>query len=227
MTTRVLIVDDHLLIREGLRVLLERVQHLELVGEAASGQEAIALVEATQPDVVLMDLQMPGMDGVAATARIRSTWPDLPVLILSSFVEADTVLAAIRAGASGYTLKEMQAADLLHAIRTVAEGQPYLHPTAQRHLVTASAQRPATPVQLTQREQEVLELLADGLTNRQIGDRLAMTEKTASVHVSNILRKLDLPSRTQAALYLKQRGVGALAPAHAATALGSASVSAM
>jgi DNA-binding NarL/FixJ family response regulator len=227
MATRVLIVDDHVLIREGLRVVLERVPHFELVGEAASGQEAIALVATTQPDVVLMDLQMPGMNGVTATAHIRSAWPKLPVLILSSFVELDTVLAAIKAGASGYMLKAVQAADLLQAIRTVAEGRPYLHPIAQRHLVAASAQRPTAPVQLTQREQEVLVLLADGLTNRQIGDQLAMTEKTASVHVSNILRKLELPSRTQAALYLKQHGVGAFAPAHNPTPFGDASLSAV
>jgi two-component system, NarL family, response regulator LiaR len=200
-TIRVLIVDDHLIVREGLGALLRRLPDIEIVGEAGSGPEALALARAAQPDLVLMDLLMPGMDGLATTAALLAERPQLPILVLTTFAEYNLVMAAVTAGASGYLLKSARLDELGEAIRAVAAGRPYLHPEAQGHLVEATARRDASPARLTAREQEVLTLLGEGLSNRQIAERLTMTEKTASVHVSNILRKLALPSRSQAVLY--------------------------
>ena len=208
--TRVLIVDDHALIREGLRAVLRSLAEVEVVGEARSGEEALELAEALGPELVLMDVRMPGMGGLAATEALLKLQPAPQVIVLTTVADGETVMGAIRAGARGFILKDMPMAELIAAVRTVAAGRPYLHPEAQRHLA-AAARREQPTVRLTEREREVLPFLAEGLSNRQIADMLRMSEKTASVHVSNILRKLDLTSRTHAALYLRQQGGGAFA----------------
>ena len=212
---RILIVDDHPIVRQGLATVLRLQPDLEVVGEARDGREALAAVGAVAPDLVLMDLMMPEMDGVAATAAIKAQWPRLPILALTTFAEAEMVLGAVQAGVDGYVLKDVDVEELARAVRQVHSGQPYLHPAATRHLVQATA-RPEerTPERLTAREQEVLTLVARGLTNREIARALGIAEKTASVHVSNVLAKLELSSRTQAALYAAHAGL--LRPADAA-----------
>lgn len=202
---RVAIVDDHPIVRQGLRAALRVLPDLNLTGEASDGREAIAVVAALQPDVVLMDLVMPEMDGVAATAAIKRDHPQIRIIALTTFSEAELVLGALQAGADGFLLKDVEIGELSAAIRAVHDGQPYLHPEATRHLLNVTARPqtvPSTP--LTQREQTVLSLVAHGLTNREIARRLGITDKTVSVHVSNLLGKLGLTSRTQAALYAAQ-----------------------
>lgn len=207
---RLVIVDDHPIVRQGLRTVFRVLPDLELVGEAADGRAAIAAVAEARPDVVLMDLMMPEMDGVTAIGLLKQRWPRLPVIALTTFAEADLVIGALRAGANGYLLKDVDVQELATAIRSVHRGQPYLHPAATRHLLRTTA-RPLAPVeQLTDREQAVLRLLGRGLTNKEIGQALGITDKTASVHVSNILGKLALTSRTQAALYAAQIGLVSL-----------------
>lgn len=204
---RILIVDDHTIARQGLRTVLRVLPDMELAGEACNGREAVESAIKMHPDVVLMDLVMPEMDGVTAIALIKQTQPNLPIIALTTFAEADLVIGAVRAGANGYLLKDVEVQDLAHAIRTVYNGQPYFHPEATRHLIQMTARPPYSPEQLTKREQEVLVLLGRGFTNRQIADALTITEKTVSVHVSNVLSKLGLTSRTQAALYATRVGL--------------------
>jgi NarL family two-component system response regulator LiaR len=204
---RVLIVDDHTIARQGLRAVMRVLSGIELAGEASNGHEAVDAVHTYQPDVVLMDLVMPQMDGVTAIATIKEAHPALPIIALTTFSEAELVLGAVQAGANGYLLKDVEVHELAHAISTVHSGKSYLHPEATRHLIQATASPPPAPERLTKREQEVLVLLARGFTNRQIADALKITEKTASVHVSNILGKLGLSSRTQAALYAARTGL--------------------
>jgi NarL family two-component system response regulator LiaR len=204
---RLIIVDDHSIVRQGLRAIFRVTPGLELVGEASNGREAIELVAAVQPDLALMDLVMPEMDGVAAIGELKRTRPQLRIIALTTFADAELVLGAVQAGADGYLLKDIDVSELTRAIRTVSGGQPYLHPEATRHLLQATA-RPEQPAErLTSREQEVLTLVARGLTNRQIADSLSISEKTVSVHVSNVLSKLGLASRTQAALYAARAGI--------------------
>ncbi len=205
---RVLIVDDHAITRQGLCTVLRVLPDMELAGEARNGQEAIAAVQTLQPDVVLMDLVMPEMDGVTAITTLKQMLPNLPIIVLTTFSETDLVIGAVQGGADGYLLKDVEVEELAQAIRTVKSGQPYLHPEATRHLLQATS-RPLeqAPERLTKREQEVLTLLARGYTNRQIADSLTITEKTVSVHVSNLLNKLELTSRTQAALYATRVGL--------------------
>lgn len=204
---RLLVVDDHSIVREGLRAFIRTLPELELVGEASNGREAVTLATTLLPDLVLMDLVMPVTDGVAATAEIKRVAPDVRVIALTTFAEADLVLRAVQAGADGYLLKDVDVRDLAQAIRAVCNGQPYLHPEATRHLLRSTARPEQAPEQLTRREQEVLALVARGLTNRQIADGLMISEKTVSVHVSNLLAKLGLESRTQAALYATRSGL--------------------
>jgi RNA polymerase sigma factor (sigma-70 family) len=204
---RVLIVDDHAIVRQGLRAIVRVTRDMELVGEAGDGAEAIDMSRAQRPDLVLMDLVMPGVDGVQATAAIKRESPATRVLALTTFADAELVLGAVQAGADGYLLKDVAVLELTHAIRTVHAGQPYLHPEATRHLIEATARPEPAPARLTQREQEVLVRVARGLTNRQIADDLGISEKTVSVHVSNLLAKLGLTSRTQAALYAARVGL--------------------
>ena len=205
---RVLLVDDHAVVRRGLLGFLELLDDITVVGEAENGQRAIDLARSIRPDVVLMDLLMPEVDGIAATATIKSELPDVEVVALTSFVEEARVTAALEAGASGFILKDAEADDVAEAIRAAHRGEVRLDPAvagllARRVRERASARTPKEP--LTEREREVLGLVAGGLSNKAIADSLAITERTARTHVSNILGKLGLASRTQAALYAVER----------------------
>ncbi len=207
---RVLIVDDHAIVRKGIRALLSEADGFEVVGEADNGQAAVQRAEECSPDVILMDLLMPGMDGIEATRQITSRRPGARVLVLTSFAADNKVFPAIKAGASGYLLKDSSPDELVRAIRQVHRGEPSLHPTIARKLLQEVA-RPAepqpAPEALTAREMEVLRLIAQGLSNQEIADRLVVSEPTVRAHVSRILGKLHLASRTQAALYAVREGL--------------------
>ncbi len=204
---RIMIVDDHAIVRSGLRAIIRVTPDMQLVGEAENGRAAIDMVARLAPDVVLMDLIMPELDGVAAIAEIKRAQPAVRIVALTTFAEADLVLGAVQAGADGYLLKDIDVQELTRAIHTVHSGQPYLHPAATRHLLQASARPDPGTQPLTEREKMVLRQVARGLTNRQIADALAISEKTVSVHISNLLSKLGLASRTQAALYAARVGL--------------------
>jgi DNA-binding NarL/FixJ family response regulator len=204
---RLLLVDDHGIVREGLRALLDEGEEFVIVGEASNGDEACEAVRRLTPDIVLMDLKMPGMAASDAIRVIRASSPGVKVIALTSYAEDGQVREIISAGAQGYILKEVTKADFLTALRTVAGGQTWLHPLAQRSLVEQLRNRQADPLALlTQRERSVLELIARGMSNRQIGDELHLTEGTVKGYVSTILSKLKLEDRTQAALFAVQRG---------------------
>jgi len=213
MPIRVLIVDDQAIVREGIRALLEEVEYIQVIGEAGDGQEAVDRTEGLNPDVILMDLVMPGMDGIEAIRRITSRQEEARVLVLTSFSTDDKVFPAIKAGALGYLLKDSESVDLLQAIQTIHRGEPSLQPIIA-HKVLQEMQRPAkhppTPDPLTDRELQVLRLVARGLTNREIAERLSVTEATVRSHVSNILGKLHLANRVQATLYALQEGLTSL-----------------
>jgi DNA-binding NarL/FixJ family response regulator len=201
---RVLLADDHSVVRRGLRGFFELLDDIEVVGEAEDGRRAVELAEALRPDVVLMDLLMPGMDGIEATAEIKRRLPDVEVVALTSFIEEDRVTAALEAGATGYLLKDADADDVALAVRRAQAGEVHLDPQVARLLARRIRSRrddapPHEP--LTDREREVLALVAKGHSNKEIAARLSITERTARTHVSNILGKLDLASRTQAALW--------------------------
>ena len=201
---RVLLVDDHAVVRRGLRGFLELLDDIEIVGEAENGRLAVDAARSLRPDVVLMDLLMPVLDGIAATAQMRDEQPDLQVVALTSFVEEDRVTAAIEAGASGFLLKDAEADEVAAAIRAAHRGEVRFDPAVARILArrVAQSRTPTAPAPaLTDREREVLGLIARGLGNQAIADQLGITERTARTHVSNILGKLDLSSRTQAALW--------------------------
>jgi NarL family two-component system response regulator LiaR len=203
---RVLIVDDHSVVREGLRMFLGRDPELAVVGEAADGQEAIEQARELHPDVVLMDLLMPGIDGIAATAAIRRDLPDTEVLALTSVLESASVIGAVKAGAIGYLLKDTQAAELRRAIKAAAIGQVQLAPQAATYLLR-QVQAVSASEPLTERETEVLRLLAQGCANKDIANRLQIVEDTVKVHVRHILAKLGVQSRTQAVLYALRLGL--------------------
>jgi two-component system, NarL family, response regulator LiaR len=209
--TRILIVDDHTIVREGLRMLLGDEPDLEIIGEAADGAEAIQKAISHSPDVILLDLVMPDMDGIEVTRRVLAIQPECRILLLTSFAEDQNVVAAMQAGASGYLLKDVLQNDLLSAIQRVARGEPVLHPEAQRkliqHLSRPTAQQPAL-IELTDRERDVLALIAKGNSNKQIAIQLHITEGTVKGHVSNILSKLHLEDRTQAAVFAVKQGLG-------------------
>ncbi len=206
MTIRILIADDHSVVRQGLRMFLGLDSELEVVGEAADGEEALRLARQLRPDVVLMDLLMPVMDGISATAAIRQELPDTEVLALTSVLEDASVVGAVRAGAIGYLLKDTQADALCQAIKSAAAGQVQLTPRAAARLMQAVS-APESPVDLTERENEVLRLMARGQSNKQIARSLHISEKTVKTHVSNILSKLGVQSRTQATLYAIRIGI--------------------
>lgn len=210
---RVLIVDDHLVVRTGIRALLATEPGIEVVGEARDGAEAITEVARLGPDVILMDLVMPEMDGIAAIEQILASQPDARILVLTSFEADDKVFPAIRAGALGYTLKDFGPAELVRAIQRVYRGESALHPAIARRVLQELAHPPARPPTaqpLTEREVDVLRLVAQGESNQQIAASLGIGEGTVRVHVSNILSKLHLASRTQAALYALRQGLASL-----------------
>lgn len=195
---RVMLVDDHAVVRSGLGAFLMAFDDLELVAEASSGEQAVSTCVQARPDVVLMDLVMPGMDGAAATRAIREKCPDIQVIALTSFKEQELVQGALQAGAIGYLLKNVSTDELADAIRAAYAGKPTLAPEAAQALIQAS-QKPATPpVELTDRELEVLELMVAGLTNPDIANRLVISRSTVKFHVSSILTKLNVSSRTEA-----------------------------
>ena len=200
MPVRVLIADDHSVVRQGLRMFLGLDPELELVGEASDGAEAISMTCAMNPDVVLMDLVMPGTDGITATERIRALTPSTEVIALTSVLDDCSVVAAVQAGAVGYLLKNTEADQLCRAIKAAASGQVQLAPEAAARLVR-EVRGPDSLTKLTERETDVLRALAKGLTNREIGRDLGIGERTVKTHVSHLLSKLGLQSRTQAALY--------------------------
>ena len=205
MTIKVVIADDHHVVRKGLLFFLKTQKELEVVGEAADGQEVVELVEKLKPDVVLIDLVMPIMDGIEATRRIKELSPETKVLILTSFSDQDHVIPAIRAGASGYQLKDIEPDQLVEAIKSIYKGENQLHPRVASHVMTHlynGEKREENPVnELTNREKEVLAEIAKGKSNKEIAATLMISEKTVKSHVSNILAKLNLADRTQAALY--------------------------
>ncbi len=212
-TIRVLICDDHAILRKGIGALLSTEPDIEVVGEASDGSEALAQVEALKPDVILMDLVMPKMDGIEATRRLTGQGAQVRVLVLTSFAADDKVFPAIKAGALGYILKDSGPDDLIRAIRQVYRGEPSLEPEIARKVLFELAhppQQPLTPDPLTQRELGVLRLIAQGKSNREIADDLVLAELTVRTHVSNILGKLHLASRTQAALYALKEGLASL-----------------
>jgi DNA-binding NarL/FixJ family response regulator len=209
MAIRILIVDDHSVVRQGLRMFLSLDPEIEIVGEASNGAEGLRLARELRPQVVLMDLLMPVMDGVTATDAIRRELPEVEVIALTSVLEDVSVFGAIRAGAIGYLLKDTEAEDLCRAIRSAAAGQVQLSPQAAT-MLAREVHVPHSPEALTQRETEVLRLLAHGLANKEIARELGIGEKTVKTHVSNILSKLGVLSRTQAALHAIQIGLVAV-----------------
>ena len=206
MPIRLLIADDHAVVRQGLRTFLSFDADLELVGEARDGREAVEMAGRLKPDVLLMDLMMPEMDGIAATAAIRRDYPQVEVIALTSVLDDASVADAVRAGAIGYLLKNASPQDLLRGIRAAAAGQVFLSPEAAAQLVR-QVKAPQKPEPLTPREIEVLRLLALGRANKQIARRLGLGEETVKTHVSNILGKLQAASRTQAALHAIRTGL--------------------
>jgi DNA-binding NarL/FixJ family response regulator len=206
MTIRVLLVDDHSVVRQGLRMFLHLDPELEVVGEAANGQEGVRLARELLPDVVLMDLLMPVMDGIQATAVIRRELPEIEVVALTSVLDDSSVFGAVRAGAIGYLLKDTEAEELNRAIKAAAAGQVQLSPAAAARLMR-EVRAPENPEALTERENDVLRLIAGGLSNKEIARELGIGEKTVKTHVSNILGKLGVLSRTQAALHAVRMGL--------------------
>ncbi|MDX1612766.1 MAG: response regulator transcription factor [Candidatus Promineifilaceae bacterium] len=208
MTIRILIVDDHSVVRQGLQMFLQLDPELEVVGEGRNGVEAVEQAQQLRPDVVLMDILMPKMDGIEATKIIRRALPETEVIALTSVLEDEKVFAAIRAGAIGYLLKDTEAAELRSSIKAAAAGQVQLSPQAAVRLIREERKQEAAPdvEELTPREMDVLELVAQGLANKQIALKLDIGEKTVKTHVSNILGKLGVLSRTQAAVYAVQQG---------------------
>jgi NarL family two-component system response regulator LiaR len=207
---RVLIADDHAVVRRGLRTFLDLQEDIDVVGEAEDGEEAIAEAERSRPDVVLLDLVMPRLDGVAAIRGIRERSPSTRVIVLTSFLDDDKLLPAVRAGAAAYLLKDVQPQELVGAIRTVQAGESELHPAAAARVLAELADggsRGDPRAALTPRELEVLELIARGLPNKLIARELGVAEKTVKTHVSNLLGKLGVTDRTQAALYAVREGL--------------------
>jgi NarL family two-component system response regulator LiaR len=207
---RVMIVDDHAVVREGLRNFLGMLPGIELVAEAAGGTEAIALAPKAKPQVVLMDLMMPDMDGIEATRRLHDLHPEMKVIVLTSFADDDRIFPALRAGAVAYLLKDVGPKELAEAIAAAARGEVRLHPDVTKRLVSeltgGTAKRPED--ELTDREREVLRCIARGRSNKEIGEDLFISEKTVKTHVGSILGKLGLADRTQAALYAVKHGLG-------------------
>ena len=203
---RVLIADDHHVVRRGLLFFLKTQKDIEVVGEAKNGLEAVELVASLKPDIVLMDLVMPEMDGIQATKKIKKQWPTIQILMLTSFSDKDHVLPALQAGASGYQLKDIEPDELVASIRTIMRGEHTIHPEATTQL-EEGGNLPHVLNPLTPREQDVLAELTKGKSNREIASSLFVTEKTVKTHISNIFTKLEVQDRTQAALYAVKHGL--------------------
>lgn len=211
MKIKILIADDHHVVRKGLVFFLQTQPDLEVVGEASNGEEAIKLATSLEPHIVLMDLSMPVLDGIEATRELKKQAPHIQVMILTSFSDQDHVIPALEAGASGYQLKESDPDELVTAIRKLMNGENQLHPKVTTHLLTRLTKSSEKKVNfidhLTKREKDVLKEIAKGKSNKEIGAALHITEKTVKTHVSNILSKLGVQDRTQAALYAVQHGI--------------------
>ena len=211
---RVLLTDDHAIVRKGVSALLATERDIQVVGEACDGQEAVAQAEALRPDVILMDLVMPKLDGIEAISQIMAKLPSTRILVLTSFAADEKVFPAIRAGALGYLLKDSGPEELVGAIRQVHRGEPSLEPSIARKVLLELSHPPTektlTVDPLTQRELDILRLVAQGCSNKEIALKLSLSELTVRTHVSNILGKLHLASRTQAALYALQKGITSL-----------------
>jgi NarL family two-component system response regulator LiaR len=198
--TRILLVDDHALVRKGLSMVLAVYDDFKVVGEASDGEEAVRLCEGLRPNVVLMDLLMPKMDGVSATKIIKERWPQIQIIALTSFDEKEYVEAALKAGASGYLLKNVSAEELARAIQGAAVGQPCLSPEAAQVLIQKVTKPEKSDFNLTEREKKILELMVEGLSNNEIAERLVIGQATVKFHVGNVLSKLDVNSRTEAVI---------------------------
>ena len=212
---RVLIVDDHAIVREGQRALIDTEPGMVVVGEAQDGVEAVEMANRLQPDVTLMDLHMPRKEGIEAIEEIKDKNPNARLLVLTSFTEDEKVFAAIKAGASGYLLKDSSPEEILAAIRNVHQGEISMQPSIAKKLMRElqrSSELPPTEKPLTDREEEVLKLIAQGLPNQEIAEQLVISERTVRTHVTNILGKLHLANRTQAALYALREGLANLDP---------------
>jgi DNA-binding NarL/FixJ family response regulator len=213
LSIRVLLADDHRFFRDGVRALLQSVADFEVVGEAVNGEEAVAKAGDLRPDVILMDLQMPGLNGVEATRRILQAQPQTGVIVVTMFEDTDSVLAAMRAGARGYILKDADEEELMRSIRAVASGEALFGPAVAQRLLKYIADvtpraSPATFPELTDREREVLTLIAEGLSNQDIASRMGLSLKTARNHVSNILAKLQVADRREAIARARAAGLG-------------------
>jgi DNA-binding NarL/FixJ family response regulator len=210
---RVLIADDHTLFRDGLRVLLASIPDIEVVGEASSGREALRLAVELQPDVILMDIQMPDINGIEATRQILRTSPHVGIIVLTMFQDDDSVFAVMRAGARGYVLKGADQTVLLRAVRAIANGESLFSPEIAARLMQffanlEPASRPELFPELTEREREILAFIADGQTNAEIAEKLVISMKTVRNHVSNIFSKLQVADRAQAAIRAREAGLG-------------------
>lgn len=210
MAIRIFLADDHAVVRQGLRMFLSEDPEFDVIGEAADGEAAVRQVLDLKPDVVLMDLMMPVLDGIGAITQLRANLPDTEIIALTSVLTDDAVVGAVKAGAIGYLLKEAEPEELRTAIRAAAAGQVHLSPKAAARLVR-EVRAPDSPQQLTEREIDVLRLIAGGKANKEIAQELTIGEQTVKTHVSNILMKLGVQSRTQAALYAAQIGLAPLA----------------
>jgi DNA-binding NarL/FixJ family response regulator len=206
-TIRILLADDHDVVRRGLTALLDGTDGFAVVGAAADGEEAVTLAGVHRPDVVLMDLSMPGVDGIEATRRLMAERPESRVVVLTSFSDRERILDALDAGAVGYLLKDAEPDELLRGIAAAARGEAPLAPKAAKAVLTARAEsRPAA--ELTAREQQVLALLAEGLANKQIARRLGIAEKTVKAHLTSVFQSIGVTDRTQAALWARSHGIG-------------------
>ena len=210
---RILVVDDHAVVREGLRSFIQIKPDMEVVGEAADGIEAVQKTQTLEPDVILLDIVMPRLDGVGTIEQLNREGSSARILVITSFAEDEQIFPAIKAGALGYILKDSKPQELIQAIRDVYRGEPYLHPTVARKLMDElhrAPDLPPTEEPLTERELEVLTLIAQGYSNREIGEQLHLSENTIGKYASNILDKLHLANRTQAALYALRTGIADL-----------------
>lgn len=212
-TIKVMLVEDHVLVREGTRELLEREEDLQIVAEAGDGEEAVRLAAEHSPDVVIMDIALPGINGIEATKQIKAAHPEIAVLVLTAFDDDQYIFALLEIGAAGYLLKDVCAEDLIKAVRAVRAGESVLYPSVARKVIGYFSQRAykrppdeIAPDHLTDREMEVLNLAAKGMTNREIAGALTISARTVQVHLSNVFSKLEVGSRTEAVLYALRKG---------------------